>query len=218
MKMNKLTAALLSTLLVTAPLAQAQFSVNVGAIHVNPADSASAIKENTALGLSADSDTQLGITFDYQFNDNIVFELVAATPFSHTVEGQGGLAGNDIAKIKHLPPTLLAQYHFFDASAKFRPFIGAGLNYTVFFDEEASAALKQTLQTDDVKVDLDNSFGLALQVGFNYEINDKWGLHVMVSKMDIDTDATVYANGVQALTSDVEIDPFVAMIGAKYKF
>ncbi|KZN49219.1 OmpW/AlkL family protein [Pseudoalteromonas luteoviolacea] len=216
--MNKLTAALLSTLLVTAPLAQAQFSVNVGAIHVNPADSASAIKENTALGLSADSDTQLGITFDYQFNDNIVFELVAATPFSHTVEGQGGLAGNDIAKIKHLPPTLLAQYHFFDASAKFRPFIGAGLNYTVFFDEEASAALKQTLQTDDVKVDLDNSFGLALQVGFNYEINDKWGLHVMVSKMDIDTDATVYANGVQALTSDVEIDPFVAMIGAKYKF
>ncbi|MBQ4813079.1 outer membrane beta-barrel protein [Pseudoalteromonas luteoviolacea] len=218
MKMNKLTAALLSTLLVTAPLAQAQFSVNVGAIHVNPIDSASAINENRALGLSADSDTQLGITFDYQYNDNIVFELVAATPFSHTVEGQGGLAGNDIAEIKHLPPTLLAQYHFFDASAKFRPFIGAGLNYTVFFDEEASAALKQTLKTEDVKVDLDNSFGLALQMGFNYEINDKWGLHVMVSKMDIDTDATVYANGVQALTSDVEIDPFVAMIGAKYKF
>nr|WP_063370892.1 OmpW family outer membrane protein [Pseudoalteromonas luteoviolacea] len=218
MKMNKLTAALLSTLLVTAPLAQAQFSVNVGAIHVNPIDSASAINENRALGLSADSDTQLGITFDYQYNDNIVFELVAATPFSHTVEGQGGLAGNDIAEIKHLPPTLLAQYHFFDASAKFRPFIGAGLNYTVFFDEEASAALKQTLKTDDVKVDLDNSFGLALQMGFNYEINDKWGLHVMVSKMDIDTDATVYANGVQALTSDVEIDPFVAMVGAKYKF
>ncbi|WP_432652519.1 OmpW/AlkL family protein [Pseudoalteromonas luteoviolacea] len=216
--MNKLTAALLSTLLVTAPLAQAQFSVNVGAIHVNPIDSASAINENRALGLSADSDTQLGITFDYQYNDNIVFELVAATPFSHTVEGQGGLAGNDIAEIKHLPPTLLAQYHFFDASAKFRPFIGAGLNYTVFFDEEASAALKQTLKTEDVKVDLDNSFGLALQMGFNYEINDKWGLHVMVSKMDIDTDATVYANGVQALTSDVEIDPFVAMIGAKYKF
>ncbi|OCQ20402.1 hypothetical protein A7985_15160 [Pseudoalteromonas luteoviolacea] len=218
MKMNKLTAALLSTLLVTAPLAQAQFSVNVGAIHVNPIDSASAINENRALGLSADSDTQLGITFDYQYNDNIVFELVTATPFSHTVEGQGGLAGNDIAEIKHLPPTLLAQYHFFDASAKFRPFIGAGLNYTVFFDEEASAALKQTLKTEDVKVDLDNSFGLALQMGFNYEINDKWGLHVMVSKMDIDTDATVYANGVQALTSDVEIDPFVAMIGAKYKF
>ncbi|WP_081310597.1 OmpW/AlkL family protein [Pseudoalteromonas luteoviolacea] len=216
--MNKLTAALLSTLLVTAPLAQAQFSVNVGAIHVNPIDSASAINENRALGLSADSDTQLGITFDYQYNDNIVFELVTATPFSHTVEGQGGLAGNDIAEIKHLPPTLLAQYHFFDASAKFRPFIGAGLNYTVFFDEEASAALKQTLKTEDVKVDLDNSFGLALQMGFNYEINDKWGLHVMVSKMDIDTDATVYANGVQALTSDVEIDPFVAMIGAKYKF
>ncbi|MBQ4838884.1 OmpW family outer membrane protein [Pseudoalteromonas sp. P94(2023)] len=218
MKMNKLTAALISTLLVTAPLAHAQFSVNVGAIHVNPIDSASAINENRALGLAADSDTQLGITFDYHYNDNIVIELVAATPFSHTVEGAGGLAGNDIATIKHLPPTLLAQYHFFDSSAKLRPFIGAGLNYTVFFDEEPTAALKQTLGTDNVKVDLDNSFGLALQLGLNYEINDKWGLHVMVSKMDIDTDATVYADGKQALTSDVEIDPFVAMIGAKYKF
>ncbi|TMP35584.1 OmpW/AlkL family protein [Pseudoalteromonas rubra] len=216
--MKKLTAAILSTLMLTAPLAQAQFSVNVGAINVNPSDTASAINENRTLGLVADSDTQLGITFDYQYNDNIVFELIAATPFSHTVEGAGGLAGNDIAKVKHLPPTLLAQYHFFAPNAKFRPFVGAGLNYTVFFDEEASAALKATLETDDVKVDLDSSFGVALQVGFNYDLNDKWGLHGMISKMDINTDATVYADGKQALTSDVELDPIVAMFGVKYKF
>ncbi|AZZ99037.1 OmpW family outer membrane protein [Pseudoalteromonas sp. R3] len=216
--MKKFTAAILSTLMLTAPLAQAQFSVNVGAINVNPSDTASAINEDRSLGLVADSDTQLGITFDYQYNDNIVFELVAATPFSHTVEGAGGLAGNDIAKVKHLPPTLLAQYHFFAPNAKFRPFVGAGLNYTVFFDEEASAALKATLKTDDVKVDLDSSFGVALQVGFNYDLNDKWGLHGMISKMDINTDATVYADGKQALTSDVELDPIVAMFGVKYKF
>ncbi|KNC67505.1 OmpW/AlkL family protein [Pseudoalteromonas ardens] len=224
--MKKLTAAILSTLMLTAPLAQAQFSVNVGAINVNPSDTGSALNEIKTAGLVADSDTQLGITFDYQYNDNIVFELIAATPFSHTVEGEGfipgtpntQLGGVEIASVKHLPPTLLAQYHFFGANDKFRPFIGAGLNYTVFFDEEASAALKGVLGTDDVKVDLDSSFGVALQVGFNYDLNEKWGLHGMVSKMDINTDATVYADGKQALTSDVELDPIVAMFGVKYKF
>ena len=218
MKMKKLSAVLLSTLLVATPFAQAKLSVNVGAINVNPTSTASAIDQNTALGLVADSDTQLGITFDYQYSDNIVFELIAATPFSHTVDGAGGLQDAEIAKVKHLPPTLLAQYHFLDAGAKFRPFVGIGLNYTVFFDEEPTAALKATLGTDDVKVDLDNSFGLAVQAGFNYQLNDKWGLHAMLSKMDIDTDATVYANGQKALTSDVEIDPVVAMFGVKYVF
>ena len=216
--MKTLSAALLSTLLVAAPFAQAKLSVNVGAINVNPDNTASAINENNALGLVADSNTQLGITFDYQYSDNVVFELVAATPFSHTVEGAGGLAGADIADVKHLPPTLLAQYHFFDATAKFRPFVGAGLNYTVFFDEEPSAALKATLGTNDVELDLDSSFGIALQLGFNYDLNEKWGLHGMISKIDINTDATVYANGTKALTSDVELDPVVAMFGVKYKF
>ncbi|CAH9064150.1 Outer membrane protein W [Pseudoalteromonas holothuriae] len=216
--MKTLSTALLTALLVAAPFAQAQFSVNVGAINVNPSNTASHIDQNTALGLVADSDTQLGVTFDYQYSEHITFELIAATPFSHTVNGAGGLQGAEIAKIKHLPPTLLAQYHFFAADAKFRPFVGAGLNYTVFFDEEATQALRTTLGTDDVKVDLDNSFGVALQVGFNYDLNEKWGLHGMISKMDINTDATVYANGTKALTSDVELDPVVAMFGVKYKF
>ncbi|NOU52454.1 outer membrane beta-barrel protein [Pseudoalteromonas sp. JBTF-M23] len=216
--MKTLSTALLSALLVAAPFAQAQFSVNVGAINVNPSNTASHIEQNKALGLVADSDTQLGLTFDYQYTDNITFELIAATPFSHTVNGAGGLQGAEIAKVKHLPPTLMAQYHFFGADSAFRPFVGAGLNYTVFFDEEATQALRTTLGTNDVKVDLDSSFGVALQVGFNYDLNEKWGLHGMISKIDINTDATVYANGTKALTSDVELDPVVAMFGVKYKF
>ena len=49
-------------------------------------------------------------------------------------------------------------------------------------------------------------------------MNENWGLHGMVALIDIDTDATVYANGTKALTSTVEIDPVVAMFGVKYKF
>jgi outer membrane protein len=160
----------------------------------------------------------LGITIDYAFNDTWVLELIAATPFSHDVNGTGGLAGNKIANIKHLPPSLVAQYHFLDTSYQFRPFIGVGVNYTTFFDEQPSQALKATLGTDDVDVELDDSFGLLVQVGANYKIDDNWGLHAMVSVMDIDTDATVYANGSKALTSTVELDPVVAMFGVKYSF
>ncbi len=215
---TKLSIALLTSLLALSPVANSNLRVNVGAINVNPDNDSSKINEAPTLGLRADDDTQLGITVDYALDDNWVIELVAATPFSHDVQGAGGLAGNKIATIKHLPPTLLAQYHFLDSTYKFRPFVGVGLNYTTFFDEQPSAALKATLGTDDVEVKLDDSFGIAAQAGFNYMMSENWGLHGMVSLIDIDTDATVYADGAKALTSTVEIDPVVAMFGVKYKF
>ena len=216
--MIKLNAVILCALIGITPLAHAELSVNVGAINVDPVSSASKLDQDSALGLVADSNTQLGITIDYKYSDNIVFELIAATPFSHEVDGSGGLEGANIASIKHLPPTLVTQYHFMDASSKFRPFVGLGLNYTIFFDESGSDALKTTLNTQDVKVKLDNSFGFALQAGFNYNFNQKWGLHATITKIDINTDTTVYADGAKALTADVKLDPLVTMVGLKYKF
>ncbi|AXV65776.1 MULTISPECIES: OmpW/AlkL family protein [Pseudoalteromonas] len=215
---TKLSIALLTSLLALSPVANANLSVNVGAINVNPDNDSSKINEAPTLGLRGDDNTQVGITIDYAFNDNWVLELVAATPFSHDVQGTGGLAGNKIADIKQLPPSLIAQYHFLDSTYKFRPFVGVGINYTTFFDEQASAALKATLGTNDVEVKLDDSFGFAAQAGFNYMMNENWGLHGMVALIDIDTDATVYADGAKALTSTVEIDPVVTMLGVKYKF
>ncbi|BED89819.1 outer membrane protein W [Pseudoalteromonas sp. MM1] len=215
---TQISIALLTSLLAITPAAHANLSVNVGAINVNPDNSSSTINEAPTLGLKGDSDTQLGITIDYAFNDKWVVELIAATPFSHDVNGAGGLAGNKIADIKQLPPSLVAQYHFLDTSYALRPFIGVGLNYTTFFDEQPSQALKATLGTDDVEVKLDDSFGFIAQVGANYKIDHNWGLHAMVSLIDIDTDATVYANGAKALTSTVELDPVVAMFGVKYRF
>jgi len=215
---TQISIALLTSLLALSPAAHANFSVNVGAINVNPDNSSSAINEAPTLGLKGDSDTQLGITIDYAFNDNWVLELIAATPFSHDVNGAGGLAGNKIADIKQLPPSLVAQYHFLDTSYALRPFVGVGINYTAFFDEQPSQALKATLGTDDVEVKLDDSFGFVAQVGANYKIDRNWGLHAMVSLIDIDTDAKVYANGAKALTLTVELDPIVAMFGVRYSF
>lgn len=217
-----LTTALFTSGLLAAP-AMANLSVNVGAINVNPDSGTSYLNEIPTAGVSVDSNTQLGITFDYAINDNWVIELVAATPFSHDISGEGtigdlAIGGTNIGSTKHLPPSLFAQYHFGSAGDKFRAFVGAGVNYTIFFDSEAGADLKAVLGTDDVELELSNSFGLAGQVGANYMINEKWGVHVMASYIDIDTEAEVFANGQKALTSDVAIDPFVFMLGAKYKF
>jgi outer membrane protein len=95
----------------------------------------------------------------------LVAATLITTPFSHDFSGEAGLTGADIGSTKQLPPTLLAQYHFGDSNAAFRPFVGAGLNYTMFFDEQAEQDLKDTLGTDDIEIKLDDLFGLAAQIG-----------------------------------------------------
>jgi outer membrane protein len=88
-----------------------------------------------------DSDTQLGLTFAYMLTDHIGLELLAATPFKHTVgvKGLGGGLDGKLADIKQLPPTLSLQYYPMDASSKFQPYAGVGINYTLFFDEDLSS-------------------------------------------------------------------------------
>ncbi|MDF2179028.1 outer membrane beta-barrel protein [Aliiglaciecola sp. CAU 1673] len=234
--MKKLTtlAALTAALLSSA--AQANFHINVGAIHVAPNDGSSYLNVvETVAGLpqnssrlAVDSNTQLGLTFDYDIDANWTIELIAATPFSHDISLNstvGAVNGLAVGETKHLPPTLLAQYHFMGQDSAFRPFVGLGLNYTLFFSEDIDPALKNVLvatgaatTSDDVSLHLDDSFGLAAQAGFNYRINNTWGVHAMVMWADIDSDAEVRVNGTNVQAIDVKIDPLVAMIGARYRF
>ncbi|KMT64526.1 OmpW/AlkL family protein [Catenovulum maritimum] len=212
----------------------ANLSVNLGVITAEPSDNSTHLSVVESLaGLETDStqaavgtNTQIGITIDYQLNPNWTVELIAATPFTHQISVKGSAVdGLKIGETKHLPPTLLMQYHFGNPSDDLRFFAGAGLNYTVFFDESAAPELVSTLQalnvataSDKVELDLDDSFGIAMQFGANYKLNDNWGLHAMVSFMDIDTDAEVKVNGTTAQAVAVEIDPMVWMLAAKYYF
>ncbi len=210
----------------------ANISVNVGAITVAPNDSSSTLNVvESVAGLPAGStqvsvnnNTQLGLTIDYKINNNWTAELIAATPFTHDVKVKGSaIDGLDVGSTKHLPPTLVAQYHFDMGNSNIDPFVGVGLNYTKFFSASASNTLKTTLQAldvttanDKVDLDLDDSFGLALQAGVNYKINDNWGAHFAVSKIDIDTEANVTVNGASIQKVDVQIDPMVVMVGVRF--
>ncbi|MBY6062752.1 hypothetical protein CWI80_08375 [Pseudidiomarina sediminum] len=231
MKKSLLVSSLL--LVGFAAPAAADISVNVGAIGVMPNDSSASLPViETVAGLNAgstgvtvDNNTQLGITFDYQLDQNWSLELVAATPFKHDIYGSGALEGLKIGETKHLPPTLLAQYHFDVGNDAIDPFVGVGVNYTTFFEEKVSADLAGVLTDlsvitadDHVELALSNSWGYALQAGVNVALNDKWGVHFMVSRMAIDTVADVRINGATAESVAVDIDPTVAMLGIRYSF
>ncbi|WP_423187381.1 OmpW/AlkL family protein [Alishewanella sp. d11] len=225
-----LTAVTLGLGLLAAP-AMAEFSVNVGAISVMPKDSSTNLDvvESVAglpagsTGVSVNSNTQVGLTFDYKLTKNWGVQLIAATPFTHDITGSGSIDGLKVGKTKHLPPTLLAQYYFDLGNSNIQPFVGLGVNYTNFFNTEADQQLKTTLvalgaaaANDPVTIKLKNSWGLAAQAGVNYKFSDNLGIHVMVSKIDIDTKAHVRVNGNTVQSLDVAIDPVVAMIGLRW--
>ncbi|ABK37420.1 TPA: outer membrane beta-barrel protein [Aeromonas hydrophila] len=154
--------------------------------------------------LEIDSNMQLGLTLSYLITDNWGVELLAATPFSHSVSTAGL---GEVAKVKHLPPTLMAQYYFGDANSKVRPYIGAGINYTTFFDEQGRGAL------DGTDVSVDSSWGMAGQVGLDMAINDRWFVNASAWIMDIDTDVHTAVG-----TINTSIDPMAFMFGVGYRF
>ncbi|HHC7105970.1 TPA: outer membrane protein OmpW [Vibrio parahaemolyticus] len=191
---------------------QGDFVLRVGAASVVPNDSSDKILGSQE-ELKVDSNTQLGLTFGYMFTDNISLELLAATPFSHDISTD--LLGlGDIADTKHLPPTLMVQYYFGEPQSKFRPYVGAGLNYTIFFDEGFNNKAKNVGLTD---LKLDDSFGLAANVGVDYMINDQWFLNASAWYANIETEATYKFGGAKQKT-DAKINPWVFMISGGYKF
>lgn len=154
-----------------------------------------------------DDNVRPGATFVYMYTDNVGFEILAALPFKHdiTVDGIG-----KIGETKHLPPTFSVQYYF-NPQSKVRPFVGLGLNYTTFFSSKTTLTSPVDLQGD---LDLDDSFGLAAQVGIDYDLDEKWFLTADVRYMNIETTATNSVAG----STDVEINPTVVSVGVGYKF
>ncbi|MCO6058941.1 outer membrane beta-barrel protein [Pseudomonas sp. MOB-449] len=230
MRKHLFTASLLA-LAVASPLAQAHQAgdilVRAGAITVNPdADSSSVKVDRGALAgadlggkATMDSDTQLGLNFAYMLTDHLGLELLAATPFEHEVKLKGtalDAANGSLGSLKHLPPTLSLVYYPLDAASAFQPYVGAGINYTWIFDEHVgSGATAAGFDNFRAK----NSWGMAWQVGADYMLTDHVMVNAQVRYIDIDTRAYVdnTALGVRA-NVDVDVDPWVYMVGLGYKF
>jgi len=203
--MNKpLSALMFTAIAMIAGGASAQDSpwlVRVRAIHLNTADKSDPVGGvGAANRLTVSNETIPEIDVSYFFTPNWAAELVATYPQKHHVE----LDGKDIGTFKHLPPTLLMQYHFvLDAPVK--PYVGVGVNYTTMSKVELLGGAG-SLDHDSV--------GLALQAGLDYAIDKKWSLNFDVKKVRIRSD--VFISG--AKVSRVKVDPLMLGVGVGYRF
>jgi len=210
-KLGVLAAAVMAA----APAVQAyeagDFIGRVGVVTVAPDASSDPITNlSSDARVDVDNNTQLGLTLSYMLTDQLGLGVLAATPFSHDIKGDGDLAGlGKLAETKQLPPTITLQYFPMPSGSKLQPYVGAGVNYTIFFDEQTAGALAGT------DIELDDSFGLAAEVGLDYMITENIGVNAAVWWIDIDTEAKIEAVN---QTVDVEIDPLVYMVGLSYKF
>ncbi len=220
------TATVVSALPAIATAYEAgDWIVRGGAALVEPDESSSEVKINGAgvpdTGLGADNDTQLGLTVSYMLSDKIGVELLASTPFKHSVsliDPNSSIAGTGtpIATVEHLPPTLSLQYFFLDASSALQPYAGVGINYWIVVDDELSSAVKAA-PFNARGLDIDNSVGLALQLGVDYQLQDNWLINAAIWKIDVDTDAS-FQTDVGKVSAEIDIDPWVYMVSVGYKF
>lgn len=239
MKKNLLAAAVLSCLCANAFAADHQkgdILIRGGITVVSPDSGEAGVFLDGAplpLSLSVEDDTQLGLNFVYFYNKNWAVEVLAATPFTHDVvlnDPTGAtqsiygidLNGANLAEVTHLPPTVSALYYF-DTPVAFKPYLGLGLNYTVFFDEEFTST---PTAAGFKNLELDSSIGYSVQVGADYLINDKWSVNASVRYIDISTDATFDVENDLGVpgglagkgSATVDVDPIVFSVMLGYKF
>ena len=149
------------------------------------------------------------LDFTYFFNKNVAAELILGTT-KHDVEFSNGAA--NLGSVWLLPPTLTLQYHFYPTKS-LKPYVGAGLNYTIFY------GVKSGVVKD---VEYKNNVGFALQGGVDYMLNDKYFLNFDIKKVflktDVDVDASNVVPGANSVPAKVNIDPLLIGFGIGMKF
>jgi outer membrane protein len=168
-------------------------------LHLDPAN-----KDSTGLNLSVNSKVFPEVDISYFFTPNFAAELILTYPQKHDIRSNG----NDIGTLKHLPPTLSLQYHVTGMS--FRPYVGAGINYTNFSAVKFAPAVATALGAN---VDR-SSFGLSLQAGVDVPVGGGWLLNLDVKKVQIRTDVTSFGNKV----GEFKVDPVLVSIGIGKRF
>ncbi len=153
--------------------------------------------------------TTLLLTYERLFTPNIGVELVIGIPPKIKAKATGTVAflGDDILSARNVAPTLIVNYHFGSEGDRFRPYLGAGINYTKFTDVKSRLA-------PDVK--LGDSTGLVVQAGLDYAIDSKWGLFGSIAR--VDTKSKLVAAGSTVLTTEIDFRPVTYSLGLSYKF
>lgn len=200
MKKQVIAAALLCAFASGAALSQTTtapegpWMVRARAVHLNSANG-----DTTPLRLTLNDKWIPEVDVSYFFSPNVAMELVLTVPQKHTLSA----GGTTIGTLKHLPPTLTAQYHFTGLNG-FKPYVGAGVNYTRFSSVNLPAG---------VAIDR-SSFGAALQAGVDIPIAKGVYLNLDVKKVYIRTDVSAGGVGIGTF----KVDPVLVGVGVGWRF
>jgi outer membrane protein len=217
------TAVAAGATLLAAGSAQAQVAgqamVKVGWNWIEPKVESGDLSAPSLPGTKIDvkSSSALLITAAYMFTDNWSMEFLAGLPYKHDIEGAGAIQGvGKIGSVHQVSPTLLGQYRFLDANAMFRPYVGLGVTYAVFYDTEGSSTLTSLTNPGGppTTIGSDRSWGGTGELGLTYKINDQWFIDAAVLKTFIST-TTSLSTG-QSLTA--KLNPVSANISVGYRF
>jgi outer membrane protein len=204
-------------LLAASSAAQAQQAQNwvgkAGAIFYQTHSETTGIQ---GIGIPPGADAETGdawtaiFVIERTITPNIGVELVLGIPPTIDAKATGSVAflGDKVLSAKNVAPTLLVNYYFGDATAKFRPYLGAGINYTRFTDIKTSLPVQS--------VDMSDSWGLAVQAGVNYAVDKNWGLFASIARVDVKSD--LVAVGSTVLTTTIDFKPITYSFGAWYRF
>jgi outer membrane protein len=166
-------------------------------------------QSNTVQTLNVKAQNEVIPEFDvsYFFNKNIAAELVLTYP--QQVNVTAGSGNSNIGKVSALPPSLLLQYHFTDLGA-FKPYVGAGVNYTIFGNRQNFPVLSNGVQIDQ------SSVGVVAQVGADYMFDKNWGLNLDVKYATMSTNVTAVSGGTNL--GKLTLNPWMPAVGVTYKF
>ena len=199
MKKQRIAAAILFTLLSGAAFAQqtteGPWMVRARAVHLDSANG-----DSTGLGLSMNNKWIPEVDVSYFFSPNVAVELILTVPQKQTLTSSALNA--KVGTFKHLPPTLLAQYHF--PMNGFKPYVGAGINYTRFSSVDLLPGV--TMDKD--------SWGGALQVGVDIPLTKGVYLNLDLKKVMLRTDVKLAG----AKIGEFKVDPLLVGVGLGWRF
>jgi len=161
----------------------------------------------TGADVSPGSKANLGISVvpeldvSYFFTPNIAVELIAGTT-NHEVKLNHT---DDLGNVWLLPPTLTLQYHFTQLDYV-KPYVGAGVNYTHFYNASSGSV---------GSVHYNDSVGTVLQTGFDVPIRDNWSFNFDIKKIWVNTDVSINQGATRA---SVDINPLIIGTGIGYRF
>jgi|SRR5450755_1763987 outer membrane protein len=175
------------------------------------------------VNIKADNVETLYVGYVRRLSPHFKAELAIGYPPLTKTEGSGPATlgsvpynGQVISTARWIAPTALLEYNFFDENAKLRPFIGAGVNYTTFYDRDSTAA-GNAASGGPTKLSLTSSIGPAATAGLSYKLGGRWGLNASYSISRVNTHLVADTAGLIRTTS-IKFGPQALIVSVGYSF